>query len=62
MAKEPQVMNNDVIVYRINSLILSSFKNGQNLMVVLETNKDRFSTLIRAIEVAGLTETLKKGD
>lgn len=62
MAKEPQAINNDVVVYRINNVILSSFTSGQNLMTMLEANKDRFSTLIRNIQVAGLTETLTKGE
>uniref|UniRef100_A0A0P6E5M4 FAS1 domain-containing protein n=1 Tax=Daphnia magna TaxID=35525 RepID=A0A0P6E5M4_9CRUS len=60
MTKEPLVVNNDVVVYRINSVILSSFMKGQNLMVMLEANKDRFSMLIRCIQDTGLTETLTK--
>lgn len=62
MTKEPLVVKDDVVVYRINSVILSSFTSGQNLMVMLEANKDRFSMLIRCIQEAGLTETLTKGD
>ena len=62
MMKEPIVVKDDVIVYRINGIILSSFTGGQNMMAVLETNKNRFSTLIQAIQATGLTNTLTKGD
>lgn len=34
---------------------------GQNLIETLNKYRDRFSTLINAIEAAGLSETLKKG-
>lgn len=61
MTKEPIVVKDDVIVYRINSVILSSFTSGQNLMTALEANKNRFSTLIQSIQAAGLTDTLTKG-
>lgn len=61
MMKEPIVVKDDVIVYRLNSVILSSFTSGQNMMAVLEMNKDRFSTLIRCIQDTGLTDTLTKG-
>ena len=61
MMKEPIVVKDDVIVYRINGIILSSFTGGQNMMSVLETNKNRFSTLIQAIQATGLTDTLTKG-
>ncbi|XP_046460132.1 protein sll1483-like [Daphnia pulex] len=60
MMKEPIVVKDDVIVYRLNSVILSSFTSGQNMMAVLEMNKDRFSTLIRCIQDTGLTDTLTK--
>ena len=60
--KDPIVVKDDVIVYRINGVILSSFTSGQNLMTVLEANKNRFSTLIQSIQAAGLTDTLAKGE
>jgi len=60
MMKEPIVVKDDVIVYRINGIILSSFTSGQNMIAVLETNKNRFSTLIQAIQATGLTDTLTK--
>ena len=61
MDKEPIVKTNDLIVYRINDVILSSFTSGQNMMSVLEDHKDRFSTLIGYIRLTGLTDTLTKG-
>lgn len=61
MSREPLVMTDDLVVYRINNIITSSFSSGQNLMTVLEANKDRFSVLINAIEVAGLKSTLANG-
>lgn len=61
MMKDPVVNTNDLQIYRINSLIVSSFTAGQNLMAVLKANDDRFSTLANAIQAAGLTETLTKG-
>lgn len=50
-----------MVVYRINNLIVPTFTSGHNIMAVLNANDDRFSTLIRAIQVAGLTDTLSKG-
>lgn len=62
MSKDPLVMTDDLVIYRINNIITSSFSSGQNLVSMLESNKDRFSTLLRAIDVAGLTSTLSRGE
>lgn len=60
LPKDP-IVSGDTVIYRINSMIMQSFTTGQNLMAVLNANKDRFSTLIDAIKLAGLTDTLTKG-
>ena len=62
MSRNPVVKNHDLIVYRINDVIQSSFTKGQNLMVTLEAHLDRFSALKYYIHLAGLRETLKKGN
>lgn len=58
---EPNVETHHVIVYRINRFPGAPME-GRNLVEGLTRRKERFSTLLRAIEVANLTDTLKKGN
>ena len=61
MQREPLILNDDMIIYRLNNVIEASFGEGKRLIDVLQGNQDRFSTLITAIQSAGLTDTLQKG-
>lgn len=58
---EPNVQTPLVIIYRVNRFPMVPME-GRNLMELLGRRKERFSTLTRAIEVAGLKETLKQGN
>lgn len=61
MQKEPVVVSDDLVIYRLNNVIEPSFGDGKRLVDVLQANKDRFSTLTTAIQSAGLADTLQKG-
>ena len=61
MQREPLVLNDAVVIYRLNNVIEATFGDGRRIVDMLQANKDRFSTLIAAIQAAGLTDTLQKG-
>ncbi len=56
---ETQTMFPNCVVYRLRNSIMSIM--GPNVMDVLNMKKDRFSSLIQAIQVAGLESTLQTG-
>lgn len=58
---EPNVQTHNVIIYRVNRFPMSPM-DGRDLIETLNRRKERFSTLLRAIEVSNLKETLKKGN
>ncbi|KZR99922.1 Uncharacterized protein APZ42_004018, partial [Daphnia magna] len=57
---EPNVQSQQVIIYRVNRFPMSP-PPGRDIFEMLNRRKERFSTLVRAIEVANLKETLKTG-
>lgn len=57
---EPNLQTHNVIIYRVNRFPMSPM-DGRDLIETLNRRKERFSTLLRAIEVSNLKETLKKG-
>lgn len=61
MQIEPLVLNDALVIYRLHNVIESTFGDGRRLVDMLQANKDRFSTLIAALQGAGLADTLQKG-
>ena len=56
---EPQTMFPNCVVYRLSGPIMPIM--GPNVMDVLNMRKERFSSLIQALQVAGLESTLQTG-
>ncbi|XP_057374790.1 transforming growth factor-beta-induced protein ig-h3-like [Daphnia carinata] len=55
---EPNVQNQQVIIYRVNRFPMAP-PTGRDIFEMLNRRKERFSTLVKAIEVANLKDTLK---
>jgi len=51
-----------VVAYYLGIAAFSPALASNNIMTVLNANSDRFSLLVTAIQAAGLTDTLAKGD
>lgn len=57
---EPHVETHLVVIYRVNRFPMAP-QEDRDIIETLNKRRERFSSLLHAIEVANLTITLKKG-